>query len=72
MVEFPLEPREAELFELLARTSVGEALGNLEARCDDAEKRDLPARLGTWLARSMELAFWIGMIPQDSAGVTRR
>ncbi|MFO0566326.1 MAG: putative DNA-binding domain-containing protein [Polyangiaceae bacterium] len=66
-VTFPLEAREAELFELLLRGRLADALAELEARCSEAERGSLPERAQRWLARSVELGFWIGLeTPQQS------
>ncbi len=60
-----LEAREAELFRLLEKHVVEDALARLEAACSDAERVDLPARARAWLARSVELDFWTGIETAD-------
>jgi len=57
---FPLARREAQLFSLLAKYSVGEALANLEADCTNEERARLPVQVQQWLARSVDLGFWTG------------
>ncbi len=65
--QLPLEAREAELFRLLRRYAVQDALARLEAVCDEEERTALPAKTQQWLARSVELGFWIG-IDANKAG----
>lgn len=60
-----LEPREAELLGLLGRCTVREALGRLEQACSAEEAAALPGRTRAWLARSVELDFWIGISPPE-------
>jgi hypothetical protein len=59
--KLPLEPREAELFLLLARHPIGEALARLEEACPEVDRAELPAKTQAWLARSVELGFWAGL-----------
>lgn len=61
IARLPLEPREAELFALLARHTVSEALARLEASCTPDEQATLPEKTRAWLARSVERGFWTGM-----------
>lgn len=61
--QLPLEPREGELLALLRRLPVRDALAEIEAACPDAERVDLPARTQAWLARSVQLGFWVGIEP---------
>jgi hypothetical protein len=56
--QMPLEAREAELFDLLARHTVRDALVRLEAACPEAERATLPENAQRWLARSVQLDFW--------------
>ena len=56
-----LEPREGELLTLLRRYPVREALGRLEQACSAQERGELPERARRWLARGVELDFWIGI-----------
>jgi hypothetical protein len=60
----PLDPRELELLTLLSRSSVAEALAELEHSCKTAgsaqELRELPANTQKWLARSVKLGVWAG------------
>ena len=56
-----LEPREAQLIELLTRHTVGTALTHLEADCSEAERQRLPEQVQTWLARSVRLGIWVGL-----------
>jgi hypothetical protein len=58
-----LEPREGELLDLLRRHTVRDALGRLELACSEDERRDLPARTQSWLARSVAHAMWVGLGP---------
>jgi hypothetical protein len=58
--QLPLEPGEAELLELLRGCTVSEALGRLEQACPPEERATLPAKAQGWLARSVQLRFWIG------------
>lgn len=67
--QLPLEAREAELFRLLGRHRVQDALARLEAACSDEERDGLPAHAQRWLARSVELDFWVG-IETNEAGPT--
>ena len=60
MGQLPLAPREAELFTLLSSHTVADALGLLERACTDEERAALPAKTQAWLARSVELDFWVG------------
>lgn len=64
--QLPLETREAQLFALLGRYTVQEALARLESACDEEERAALPTRAQHWLARSVELGFWIGMESDDA------
>jgi hypothetical protein len=57
-----LEPREAALLELLAELPVGEALASLEQRTAAAERDGLPPRAQVWLARSVALGVWSGLV----------
>ncbi len=61
--QLPLEAREAELFTLLRSHTVADALGRLEAACSEKERVTLPTKTQGWLARSVELDFWIGIEP---------
>lgn len=63
--QIPLEAREAELLQLLGEHPLPEALAMLEGRCDERELYDLPARAQAWLARSVELEFWVGVEGSD-------
>jgi hypothetical protein len=56
-----LEPREAQLLELLILHPVGIALARLEAACPEAERQELPELVQTWLARSVRLGIWVGL-----------
>jgi hypothetical protein len=58
IAQLPLETREAELFTLLARHTVRDALVRLEAACTESERATLPAHAQRWLARSVQLDFW--------------
>jgi hypothetical protein len=60
MGQLPLASREAELFTLLSSHTVADALGLLEQACTDEERAALPAKTQAWLARSVELDFWVG------------
>ena len=55
----PLDAREAELLALLATTTIRDALARLESTCTEDERRELPSRTQAWLARSVQLGFWI-------------
>ncbi|MFO0739795.1 MAG: DNA-binding domain-containing protein [Labilithrix sp.] len=57
----PLEPLEAVLFGLLRDRSVADALSELEARCPPEDRGSLPERARSWLMRSVELGFWLGL-----------
>jgi len=57
-----LEEREAELFALLRSLPVRDALAELERACPPDERLRLPAKAHGWLARSVELGFWKGMV----------
>ncbi len=59
----PLDAREGELMELLQRVPVRDALAQLEAACEPAERAGLPERTRAWLARSVQLDFWVGIEP---------
>jgi putative DNA-binding protein len=56
-----LEPREAELLELLKHAQVASALAELEARCSPEERVELPVKAQSWLARSVRLDVWVGL-----------
>lgn len=58
----PLEPREAQLFGLLQRVPLAQALGQLEAEVPAAERGLLPERTQAWLARSMRMGVWVGFV----------
>jgi hypothetical protein len=60
--QLPLEAREAELFTLLRSHTVSDALGRLEAACAEQERAALPTKAQGWLARSVELDFWTGLV----------
>lgn len=57
----PVEPREGELLAMLTRSTVRDALAELEANCDETERATLPANTRRWLARSVERGFWTGL-----------
>ncbi len=59
--EIPLDPREAELHALLRDRSIRDALGELERRCSPEERDALPAKTQGWLARAVELGFWVAL-----------
>ncbi len=59
--QLPLEAREAQLFTLLVTSTVRDALAQVEAACPQEEREELPAKARAWLARSVELDFWIGI-----------
>jgi hypothetical protein len=65
-----LEPREAELFTLLARHTVREALALLESSCEEAERAALPAQTQRWLAQGVARGMWCGLA-EDEAGQRR-
>jgi hypothetical protein len=60
----PLEPRELQLLELLARSTVEAALGELEEACRSSgtsqELAELPANIQKWLACSVQRGVWQG------------
>lgn len=49
---------QAQLFLLLSKHPVAEALARLDASCPAEERPALPARVQGWLAQSAELGFW--------------
>lgn len=53
-----LEPREAQLLELLTRHPVAVAVSALEAACDEAERAELPGLVQIWLGRSVRRGIW--------------
>jgi len=55
-----LEPREAELLDLLQRLPLEQALGRLEAAAAPAERERLPEQTQGWLARSVRVGVWVG------------
>jgi hypothetical protein len=55
---FALEPREAELLELLQVRPVAAALAQLEDQCSTEERARLPEQTRAWLARSVRLGLW--------------
>jgi hypothetical protein len=55
-----LEPREAQLLDLLQRLPLEQALGHLEAAVPPAERDALPEKAQAWLARSVRLGVWAG------------
>lgn len=59
--QLALLPRQAELFRLLARHRVADALARLESAAPPGERAQLPANVRVWLAQSVELGFWRGM-----------
>jgi hypothetical protein len=61
--QLPLAKTEARLLTLLRVHPVAEALALLESECAESERASLPARIQTWLARSVELDFWSGIEP---------
>jgi Putative DNA-binding domain len=61
--QLALAPRQAQLFRLLARYTVAEALARLEAAARPRERARLPADVRSWLAQSVELGFWSGIEP---------
>ena len=56
-----LEPREAELLELLRQHPIATALAQLEAACSPTERAELPARAQKWLADSVARGVWVGL-----------
>ncbi|HVW24657.1 MAG TPA: DNA-binding domain-containing protein [Polyangiaceae bacterium] len=68
--QLPLEPREAELFGLLRSHSIEDALARLESTCASMEVSELPAKAQAWLARSVELDFWIGLDAETGRGAS--
>lgn len=63
----PLEPREGELLLLLRAHPLDHALATLSDACAPAERDALPARVQGWLARSVQLGFWIGLAAQQGS-----
>jgi len=63
MTELLLEPREAELVDLLCNHPVRDALARLESACGEAEIEELPANTQRWLARSVKFGFWMAPGP---------
>lgn len=61
----PLEPREAELLQLLTRHSLVDALGLLESSTPPDELGALPARAEAWLAKSVRLGAWRGFAEDE-------
>jgi len=61
ILQLPLERREGELLTLLRAVPVREALARLERACTEDERKLLPAKTQTWLARSVEREFWVGL-----------
>jgi len=59
--QLALAPRQAQLFRLLARHRVADALGRLESAASPKERAQLPANVRAWLAQSVELGFWSGI-----------
>lgn len=64
--QLALEPREAELFLLLHRCTVRDALAQLEAACSPDERAALPMQAQRWLARSVERGLWSGLALQGT------
>ena len=60
----PLDAQEAQLFELLAKHTVRDALAILEAGSAEGERKLLPEKTRAWLARSVENEFWVGATAQ--------
>ncbi len=58
---------EAQLWRLLRAHPVEQALGHLEAGCNETERARLPALTQTFLARSVELGFWTGLADEASS-----
>jgi hypothetical protein len=57
-----LEAPEAQLLQLLQQFPLEQALGVLEAAASDAERSALPERAQAWLARSVQLGVWSGLV----------
>ena len=56
-----LDAPEAELFRLVQRYPLPQALGMLEAAVPDNERASLPGRAQGWFARSVQLGVWAGL-----------
>jgi hypothetical protein len=61
-----LEAHEARLFLLLQAHPLEQALALLEAELSDDERRDLPLRAQAWLARSVRVGMWAGMVEANA------
>ena len=59
--QMALAPRQAQLFRLLTRHVVADALARLESSASPQERTRLPADVQAWLAQSVELGFWSGV-----------
>ena len=60
-----LAPLEARLWELLRTETVERALALLEESCPEADRAGLPTLTQRFLARSVELSFWTGLLSGD-------
>lgn len=68
--QLALVPRQAHLLRLLRDHTVAEALARLESAASPRERARLPGQVQAWLAQSVELGFWSGMVepPAGAAG----
>jgi hypothetical protein len=60
--QLALAPRQAQLFRLLCEHTVADALARLESAASPRERARLPGQVQAWLAQSVELGFWSGMV----------
>lgn len=58
-----LEPLQARLLELVGQLPLEEALGQLEAECEPAERAALPGQVQRWLQQGLELGLWAAQPP---------
>ena len=58
-----LTARQAQLYQLLCKSTVATALALLEQDCSEIENNHLPMLVQKWLAQSMELGLWCNAVP---------
>jgi hypothetical protein len=70
--QLALAPRQAQLFRLLVKHKVSDALARLESEASPRERARLPGNVGAWLAQSVELGFWSGIDDPAAGAATAR
>lgn len=65
--QVPLAPHHASLLMLLRERPLSDSLARLERDSSAADRATLPGAVRGWLAQSMELGLWTGLLPGAAA-----